>query len=195
MNRVITLSIIVGTLYCFTPLVAAKEHCQKFRDKLDNIQAQQRQGNAAKKGLTLRDREDAARDKWWQCEHTTGITSTKSKAKAKTKTKAKAKAKQRLTADNNNSTSTSTHTAEHQHIGLQSGTKANPVIPFSTTKPIVIASEFTGAKLAAWLQYYQQPSQCGRPKTTQLFAYCVEQRKQQQVEFEKHYATVKSASH
>jgi hypothetical protein len=46
-------------------------------------------------------------------------------------------------------------------------------------------SRYEGKQRQAWLKYYQQPKQCMRPKTINQFAICVENRRLQQLSFEK----------
>ncbi|WP_085298388.1 hypothetical protein [Cognaticolwellia mytili] len=62
---------------------AGKKQCQTYREKLDNIQAQQRQSNSLKRSNSLSVREDKARDTWWRCEN--GKLKKKSKKKKKAK--------------------------------------------------------------------------------------------------------------
>ena len=47
---------------------AGKKHCQIYRDKLNNIQAQQRQSNTLKRSNSLKEQEAKARKRWWDCE-------------------------------------------------------------------------------------------------------------------------------
>ncbi len=47
----------------------AKKRCKPLLDKLHSIQSMQRKGYSLKRGQSLRAKEDKARDKWWQCEH------------------------------------------------------------------------------------------------------------------------------
>ncbi|MCW8833040.1 MAG: hypothetical protein OQK03_06970 [Colwellia sp.] len=69
-------------LLCFfSPIGEAKKRCKPLLAKLHNIQAQQRAGYSSKRGLSLRAREDKARDMWWQCEN--GRTNNKKKKKKK----------------------------------------------------------------------------------------------------------------
>ena len=68
---------------------AGKKHCQSYRNKLDNIQAQQRQASSHKRSISLSNKEAKARDKWWRCE--TGKLKPKSKKKKKAKSKPSSK--------------------------------------------------------------------------------------------------------
>ena len=63
----------------------------------------------------------------------------------------------------------------------------NKVTTFNQTSAIVIKSKYQGKKKFAWLAFYQQPTQCKRPKSMAVFAYCSENKLQQQSEFEKSY--------
>jgi hypothetical protein len=58
------------------------------------------------------------------------------------------------------------------------------------SSPLIIKSRYQGKQLQAWLLYYQQPKKCLRPKTTKQFAFCVENRINQQLAFEKVDATI-----
>lgn len=77
------LIVIVIVCFAFSPVATAKKRCKPLLEKLHNIQALQRSGYSQKKGVSLRKREDKARENWWQCENG----SAKSKKKAKKKTK------------------------------------------------------------------------------------------------------------
>lgn len=52
----------------FSNAWAGKEQCQKYREKLLNIQKQQRSGYTLKQGEKLALKEDKARKAWWACE-------------------------------------------------------------------------------------------------------------------------------
>jgi hypothetical protein len=51
----------------------------------------------------------------------------------------------------------------------------------------VIKAKYQGDKRAAWRKFYQQPTQCQQPKTLKTFAYCAENKLQQQALFEQDY--------
>ncbi len=150
---------------------AGKKHCQSYRNKLDNIQAQQRQASSHKRSISLSNKEAKARDKWWRCE--TG------KLKPKSKKKKQKKAKSKSSSKKNN-------------IGPQAAASkkvksTKPLIPFASNSPVVVRSRYQGEKLQAWLLFYQADKICRRPKSTQQFAACVEDKRRQQIEFEKSY--------
>jgi len=42
---------------------------------------------------------------------------------------------------------------------------------------------FSGEKQKAWLAYYKQPKQCGKPKSLQDFAWCTEHKRKSSEEF------------
>lgn len=144
---------------------AGKSQCQPYLDKLRNIQSQQRQGHSFKKGESLNKREAKARKKWWQCER--GLLKTRKSRKKNKHKPTKVAKKYQLP----------THTQKARVKLNQS--------PFQTSNALVIKSRYQGKQLQAWLKYYQQPKQCLRPKTTRAFAFCVENRRLQQVSFEK----------
>jgi hypothetical protein len=62
--------------------------------------------------------------------------------------------------------------------------------PFKTNKTIVIKSKYQGNKKQAWIKFYQQPSQCNRPKSLAVFASCSEDKQAQRINFEQEYIPV-----
>jgi len=148
------------------PEAVAKKRCQQLLVKLQNIQAQQRQGHSAKRGQSLRAREDKARANWWQCENNSSKYKkkrTKNKSKKSEMDSYQAKLIARSSKD------------------IEAGT------PFKTSQTIVITSKYQGKKKRAWLAYYQQPERCLRPKTLQVFAFCSEDKHSQRLAFDKLY--------
>lgn len=143
---------------------AGKAQCQKYRDKLDNIQGQQRQSNSLKRSNSLSVREDRARDTWWKCE--TG----KLKAPSKKKKLSKKKPKQKKQV--------------HHYKAIKTN---KPLVPFASSRPIIAKAKYTGEQQQAWLSFFQPNKACARPKSTQQFVACVEDKRQQQIEFEKRY--------
>lgn len=158
--------------FVFTPVVKAKKRCKPLLEKLHNVQALQRSGYSKNKGMSLRKREDKARDQWWQCENSSAKKTHKSKKKAKRKTKNKRK---------KSKTTVRTKTKSIK------GHKTDTVNPFKTNSPIVVRSKYKGEKKQAWLLYYQQPSQCMRPENLAMFVYCTEDRQKQRADFEDRY--------
>jgi len=153
---------LITVLLFLSVQVEAKKECKTQLAKLDNIQKLQRQGHSLKQSESLRKREDTARKKWWQCEHS----STAKKKVKKTKTKNKKKSiKTKSTAR----------------------VKASKRRMFNTTEPIVIKSKYQGDKRLAWLKFYQQPKNCLKPKNIQAFALCSENKREQRLDFEKQY--------
>jgi len=140
---------------------AGKTRCKPLLDKLQNIQAQQRSGYTAKQGTRLQNRADTAREKWWRCEnsmHYVGIN------------KKKAKKSQLQTRRNN------------------INNKPLKVLqPFATSKAIVVRSRFKGEQQQAWLDFYEKPEKCKKVKSTKVFAYCMEDKAQQQITFSEQY--------
>ncbi len=131
----------------------------------------QRKSYSLKKGQTLRVKEDKARDKWWQCENSS-LSAFKSKYGTKKK-KAKKKKKK-----------STTHYAKLNKAILTSPKK---MATFNQNSAIVIKSKYQGDKKRAWLQFYQQPIKCQRPKSIIVFAYCSEDKLQQRGLFELKY--------
>lgn len=164
--------IFIGITIAFTQVsYAGKRQCQPYLDKLRNVQSQQKQGHSLKRGESLNKQEDKARKIWWQCEQG-HLKKTHSSNKQKKQQKYKMPKQQSLTA-----------------VSLTQMSKVS-VKPFQTTAPLVIKSRYQGKQLQAWLQYYRQPKKCSRPKTTKQFAFCVEDRRNQQLVFEKSDATL-----
>ena len=151
---------------CFVFLhdAEAKKRCKPLLDKLHNIQAMQRNGYSSKRGLSLRDREDKARETWWNCE--TGRSNKKSKQK-------KVNKRQKNTKSN--------RVSPLSYKEIKAGT------PFKTSNAIVMKSIYEGDKKHAWLNFYQQPEQCLRPKSLSEFAFCSENKLKQRATFEEQY--------
>lgn len=150
---------------------AGKKHCQGYLKKLDNIKAQQRQGNSISKSNSLAKKESKARKVWWQCE--TGKLKKKSKKGKKTSTSVQA----------NKQTMTTKRVKSYQ--------VTKKLVPFSSNKAIVAQAPYQGDRLYAWLDFYQQPKECSRPKSTQVFAKCMEDKRLQQQKFEQKYVVIK----
>jgi hypothetical protein len=165
MNNVYRQVAFLWVMLLYIPVsYAGKSQCQPYLDELRNIQSQQREGYSAKRGESLNKREAKARKKWWGCER--GLLKKIKKSKKKKPKRAKVSKKHQLP----------NHTQA-------TGVKLNQS-PFQTSNALVIKSRYQGRQLQAWLKYYQQPKQCMRPKTTQQFAFCVENRRLQQMSFE-----------
>jgi len=156
--------LLVFILFFSQHAVAGKKRCQSLLTKLQNIQAQQRQGYSAKKGISLQARADKARDKWWRCENTSKY----SKSQRSKKGQRKSSKKQ--------SKSTSVYKENEKETQ-----------PFISSQAIVIKSRFKGKKQQAWLNFYQQPKKCKHAKSTAVFAFCIEDKAKQQEEFNQHY--------
>jgi len=156
----------VVILLLLAPISEAKKRCKPLLEKLHNIQAMQRNSYSSKRGISLRAREDKARDKWWQCE--TG----RSK---KTSNKNKKKSK-----------STSYQAKETKSKSVK-GKKLKAGTPFKTNNAVVIKSKYQGGKKQAWLAFYQQPTRCHRPKNLSMFALCSEDKQKQRKSFEVKY--------
>lgn len=153
--------ILISSLLFFLPVSEAKKRCKPLLEKLHNVQAMQRNGYSAKRGVSLRAKEDKARDKWWQCEKDLG---------GKTKKKKKGK-----------STKNSATDKRYKAKKISAGT------PFKTKNAIVIKSKYQGSKKQAWIKFYQQPAQCNRPKSLAVFASCSEDKQAQRINFEQEY--------
>jgi hypothetical protein len=175
MNRIMLSSLMLIFLCASFFATSGKKHCQGYRQKLDNIQAQQRQANTHKRSHSLSSKEAKARDRWWRCE--TG----KLKAKFKSKSKQEKKSKQKV-ANTKIKNKTRSQSAA---LTLYKNSKA--LIPFASNNPLVMRAKYQGEKLWAWLVFYQPAKKCARPKSIQDFALCVEDKRSQQTKFEKSY--------
>lgn len=156
-----------------SPNLPAKKRCKPLLEKLHNAQMMQRKSYSLKRGQSLREKEDKARDKWWQCENSS-LSAFKSKYGTKKKKVKKNKKKQKNTS----------HYAKLNKAILNSSKKR---VTFNQDSAIVIKSKYQGDKKLAWLQFYQQPIQCQRPKSINVFAYCSEDKLQQRDIFEQKY--------
>lgn len=135
---------------------ATRPECQSLADKLENIQSQQRLGYSNLKGQKLAERERKAREKWWDCQNK------RNKLKRKQKSKKTKKAK--------------------PFAASNKGLLSLPTKPL--TNNIRLSSKYKGRKQQMWLNYYQQPDGCAKPKKLQVFAFCMEDRQKQQQDFE-----------
>ncbi|MEW6990252.1 hypothetical protein AADZ91_06120 [Colwelliaceae bacterium 6441] len=152
---------LIGVMAFFSSysLQASKKACQPYLEKVRNIQSQQRVGHSNRKGRSLAEREQKARDKWWQCQQG-------KLPKPKTKTK-KSKTKTKIKPN------------KSQYHGL----KFNSSSTMTFSKPLTIKAKFQGQQQQDWLDYYQQPEKCKKAKSTKVFAYCIENEHQQQQQF------------
>lgn len=162
----ITLAIFIGALLCISPVSDAKKRCKPFLKKLHDVQALQRKGYSSQRGVSLRAKEDKARDTWWQCEQGRKIEQT---GKSKKKKKAKAKSQYSKVTKKRNT-----------RKKISAGT------PFKTNN-IVIKSKYQGNKKQAWIKFYQQPARCRRPKSLAVFVSCSEDKQAQRINFEQEY--------
>ncbi|SEK94900.1 hypothetical protein SAMN05216262_10469 [Colwellia chukchiensis] len=175
MKRILLLMLTMLLLFTAFSTLAGKKQCQKYRKKLDNVQALQRQANSLKRSNSLSRRESKARDTWWRCE--TG------KLKAKTQQKTKQK-KQR----NGKQKHTYALARKSAPVKLRSNTAHNTqrkLVPFASQGAVVVRAPYQGEKLQAWLAFYRPQKFCAKPKTLAVFSRCVEDRRRQQSIFEK----------
>jgi hypothetical protein len=146
----------------------AKKRCRPLLEKLHNVQTLQRNGYDLKKGKALRKREDKAREKWWQCERSSSFKKSK-KLKSKSK-------------KNKNKTRKKSKKREKTSKKFK-----NVPAPFSNNKTIEVRSKYPREKLFSWLNYYQRPEGCHKPKDLATFAFCSEDKLSQQGRFEQQY--------
>ncbi len=172
---VVFCSTVVLFSFVYSPTSLAKKRCKPFLEKLYNIQAMQRKGYSLKRGESLRAKEDKARDKWWQCEHS---------SKAKFKAQYGVKKKKAKKTKHTKTVKKKTYYTKMNKLPAYS---QREVTTFNQSSAIVIRSKYQGNKKLAWLQFYSQPIKCQRPKSMSVFAYCSENKIQQQSEFDKVY--------
>ncbi len=158
-----------------SPISEAKKRCKPLLDKLHNIQTMQRHSYSAKRGESLRNREDKARKNWWQCEN-----SSAKKKKKTTKKRADKTANSNTKVKNVNGKN-----VNRKNVNIK---KIRAGTPFKTSNSIVIKSKYQGDKKRAWLAHYQQPKKCQRPKNLSVFAFCSEDKQTQQAGFEQKYS-------
>lgn len=139
---------------------AAKKECASLLTKLHNVQAQQRSGQSLKNSNRLRKKEDLSRKNWWECENNKN-----KKKRSSTNKKYKVLKKKSANVYKKNKSA--------KHV-------------FASNK-LVIKGKYSGQEQSKWLAFYKRPKKCARPKTTQVFAYCMEHKEQQQKVFEKEY--------
>jgi len=159
---------------------AGKERCKSFLAKIHNIQAQQRHGYSAKKGISLQKKADRARDTWWQCENSVNYHLAKKVAK---KTAKRSRNKKSLTKNKRQAKKKRRNPINANILA----NKKQHITPFYTNKAIVVRNRFKGKKQLAWLSYYQKPKKCHRVKSTKVFAFCMEDKTNQQNLFDQQY--------
>ncbi len=178
--RRVQISLVLVIIFlCCNPLVFAKKRCKALQKELHLIQAQQRKGYSLQRGVSLRAREDKAREKWWQCEHPSY--GRKKTVKKKTKNRKREKPTQQSTLDSAKSQRNMTNELEGKRV----------TAPFISLESIVVNSTYQGEKLFAWLRFYQQPAQCYRPNNLSVFAFCSENKQAQKIDFEQGYLAQK----
>lgn len=152
----------ISVLFGFTPDLSAKEACKKHLNKLHKIQDKQRKGHSLKSSNELNQQETAAIKEWRKCENTTIDKKKKKKKKNNTVTPIKNSTSKLITDNNTRST----------------------LYNFET---IIVKEKYEGEKKFAWLNFYQQPGKCKQPKDLHVFAFCAEDKQNQQTSFEQSY--------
>jgi len=167
--------LILVIILSYSTSLQAKKRCKPFLEKLHKVQAQQRNSYSLKRGQSLRAKEDKARDKWWQCEN---MSLAKFKAKYGGKNK---KGKKREKKNKSKYISKK----ENNKKSLSYVNKSIPT--FNQGSAIVIKAKYQGEMRSAWSRFYQRPNKCISPKSLNVFAYCSEDKLQQQSQFERQY--------
>jgi len=137
-------NLIIVCLCLWTTAAYAQKDCTNAKQKLHNHQQKMRQGYTAKNAEALRVKERKLFNDFHTCLNSPSTLASQKKANSKKK-------KTKNIID--------TNTAET--IRWQQGA-------------IAFSGKFSGAKQKAWLLYYKQPKQCGKPKSTQVFAWYTE---------------------
>lgn len=162
MKIIILLGFIINM--CVVMSVNAANKCQSYRDKLQNIQIKQKQGHSAKRSVVLHQQEQKAWRMWMACKQ--------GKLPSRKKTKNKAKDK---------SSSLTKPYKKNKIIQLIPGSA------FAKSGAVVIKAEYQGDKQQAWLNYFTPLDKCKRPKSTQVFAFCLDDKSKQMKLFEEQY--------
>lgn len=146
---------------------ASAADCNKYLDSLNKIRAQQRAGYSAQRGNKLKERENKAHKKWWDCK--SGRLSSKAKKKS-TLAQKKGKTQYRYGVTN----------------AQGSQTYKLPNVPKNgfSSQAIVAKKRYQGNQQKRWLVFYEKPKGCSRPKTMKEFTYCIEDKNNQQLQFE-----------
>ena len=142
----------------------AANKCQPYKDKLLNIQRLQKEGHSAKQSVRFHQQEQKAWQTWMDCK--------KGKLKRKSKRK-KGSSKQ---------VSNKALKVKPQKI-----IRLNPGSAFENKQGVVVKGKYSGKKQQAWLNFYQPLAKCRKPKSTQTFAFCLNDREKQQHLFETQY--------
>jgi hypothetical protein len=147
----------------FSLPIFAKIQCESYFNKLQNIQALQRKAHSASASVSLQNRERDAFLLWQRCKKGKIVNKTsKSKKQTKLVNVKKTQVKKIITLV--------------------------PGSAFATEKAVIMKADYRGEMQQAWLNYYQSPKKCLQPKSTQIFAFCMEDRYQQKLTFEKELA-------
>ncbi|MBU2870176.1 hypothetical protein [Colwellia sp. E2M01] len=180
MKEIIPVVLLIFTLpfilLSYSPATWAKKHCKPFQKKLHNVQAMQRKSYSLKRGINLREKEDLARNKWWQCER---LSKKRFNAKYGIKGKKSKKSKNRKTVAKKRKNKLSVKKIKVANY--------SETTTFNQQSAIIIRSKYQGEKQSAWLEFYNLPAKCKKPKTMSDFAYCHEHKRQQQTEFDEVY--------
>lgn len=167
--------ILLVIILSYSTTLQAKKRCKPFLEKLHKVQAQQRNGYSLKRGQSLRAKEDKARDKWWQCEH---MSLAKFKAQFGGKNKKAKKGKKKKSVK---------YAYKKVNKRKSQADASKTIATFNQGSAIVVKAKYQGDKRLAWSQFYQRPSQCISPKNLNVFAYCSENKLQQQNQFDQEY--------
>ncbi len=159
----------------YSASLQAKKRCKPLLEKLHKVQSQQRSGYSLKRGQSLRAKEEKARDKWWQCEHMS-LAKFKAQNGGKNKKTKKGKKKKASKYASNKVSKKKSQLYVNKSIAT-----------FNQGSAIVVKAKYQGDKRLAWSQFYQRPSKCISPKNLSIFAYCNENKLQQQSQFDQQY--------
>lgn len=139
--------LILLPLFISSPAIAQQD-CTQAMENLKNHQKIMRKGYSATQGEKLRNKERKLFDAYQTCLKFPASHSTRRTSEARN-----GKKKQKTTSTFNYSDA--------------------PQIKWQN-KSLSFRGKFSGEKQKAWLRYYKQPKQCGKPKSLQVFAWCTE---------------------
>ena len=142
----------------------AQPPCESAHQTYRKVQQQMRKGQSAVSMARLQERERKAWFAWQRCLENPSVNK-RSKRKAK---------QQSQPSSTKNRKQTNKITQSNYPKVL-------------SNKPLNMKGAFSGDKQQAWLDFYQKPKECLKPKSTQQFAYCIEHARNAQLVFSQSY--------
>ncbi|WP_448548988.1 hypothetical protein [Thalassotalea fusca] len=154
-----------------TQALAGKKACESLKRQYQNQQkALKHQGRGESRNRKLAN-ELTLFKSWQRCEQ--------GKYKPQTKKKRK-KQNQLRNKQSKPRASKLKQTAQAWQQKVNNGLSDNQLI---LAKTVSVSSAIPMRLQQAWLDFYQRPKKCIRPKSTQVFAFCIEHERQSQQQF------------